>query len=93
MPPCTTTVRWNVSATSVSMLLLELSGFSYANDGVGADQLNKIVLDSALGVAIAVDSDVSEVTDVTLLVAWGAVGLAVGVDCSHRVRSGQAEIH
>jgi len=75
------------------MLILGLSDSPYANNGVRADQLDKLVLDSGLGVAIAVDSDVTEVTNVTLLVARGAMGLAVGVDCRYRVRSGQAESH
>ena len=53
---------------------------TYANDAVGADQLDERVGDGALGVALGVGLDVAEVTDVTVVVGGGTVGLAVGVD-------------
>jgi hypothetical protein len=54
---------------------------TYADDALGADQLDELVLDAALGVALAVGLDVTEVANVALLVAGGTVGLVVGVDC------------
>lgn len=53
---------------------------SYANDAVGANQLDKGVSDRALGVALAISLQVSEVTDVSLLVRRSTVGLVVRVD-------------
>jgi hypothetical protein len=53
---------------------------TYANDALGADELDQLVLDAALGVTLAVGLEVTEVTDVTLLVAGGTVGLVVRVD-------------
>jgi hypothetical protein len=53
---------------------------TYADDALGANQLDELVLDAALGVALAIGLDVAQVADVALLVAGGAVGLVVGVD-------------
>lgn len=53
---------------------------SYANDTVGADQLDKGVRDRALGVALVVSLDVAKVTHVASLVRGGAVGFVVRVD-------------
>lgn len=53
---------------------------TYANDAVGADQLDEAVSDGALGIALAVGLDVAQVTDVTGLIGRSTVGLAVGVD-------------
>lgn len=56
-----------------------------ADDALGADQLDKAVLDRALGVALGIGLDVAEVTDVAVRIAGGTVGLAMGVDCLRRV--------
>jgi hypothetical protein len=53
---------------------------TYANDALGANELNQLILDAALGVTLAVGLEVTEVTDVALLVVGGTVGLVVRVD-------------
>lgn len=55
-------------------------GGTHADDALRANQLDERVGDSALGVALAVGGDVAEVANVAVLVARGAVRLAVGVD-------------
>lgn len=45
-----------------------------------------LVLDAALGVALAVGLDVAQVTNMAGLVGGSTVGLVVGVDCG-RARS------
>ena len=54
---------------------------TYANHALGADELDEAVGHAALGVALGIRLDVAEVTNVAVLVARGAVRLAVGVDC------------
>ena len=54
---------------------------TYANDALGADELDEVVDNRTLGVALGIRVDVAEVTDVAVLVPGGAVRLAVGVDC------------
>lgn len=51
-----------------------------AEDALRADQLDELVRDGALGVALGVGLEVAQVTDVALAVGGGAVGLVVGVD-------------
>ncbi len=53
---------------------------TYANDAVGANQLDEAVRDGALGVALAVSLNVAEIANVTGLIGGSTVGLAVGVD-------------
>lgn len=53
---------------------------TYANDGLGSDQLDLAVLQLALGVTLAVELEVAEVTDVAVLVGTVTVCLVVGVD-------------
>ena len=60
-------------------------GETYANDAVGANELDVRVLHGALGVALAVSLDVAEVADVSGLVRRSAVSLSVRVDCVARV--------
>jgi hypothetical protein len=60
-------------------------GNTYANDTLWADQLDELVLDGALGVTLAVGLEVTQVTDVTLLIGWSTVGLGVWVDCWNAV--------
>lgn len=54
---------------------------TYPNDALGANDLDVLVGHGALRVALSVCLDVAEVTNMTVLVNRGAVGLAVGVDC------------
>jgi len=49
---------------------------------VGADELDEAVAHRALGVALSISLDVSEITNMAVLVAGSAVGLPVGVDYS-----------
>lgn len=51
-----------------------------AENALGADQLDVLVGDGALGVALAVGLEVAQVTDVALAVGGSTVGLVVGVD-------------
>lgn len=53
---------------------------TYANDGLGANQLDVLVLNAALGVALGIGLDVAQVTNVAGLVRGGTVGLVVRVD-------------
>lgn len=54
---------------------------TYANNALGANDLDVLVGHGALGVALSIRLDVAEVTNVAVLVDRCAVGLAVGVDC------------
>lgn len=56
-----------------------------ANDAVGANQLDKVVGDGALGIALSISLDVAEVTNVTGLIRGSTVGLVEGVE----VRAGR----
>lgn len=53
---------------------------TYANDGLGANQLDVLVLNAALGVALGIGLDVAQVTNVAGLVGGSTVGLVVRVD-------------
>jgi hypothetical protein len=53
---------------------------SAAKNALGADQLDELVRDGALGVALAVGLEVAQVADVALAVGGRAVGLVVRVD-------------
>lgn len=57
------------------------TGVSYANDAVGTNQLDKLVGDGALGIALTISLDVAEVTNVTGLIRGRTVSLVEGVDC------------
>ena len=57
---------------------------SATEDALGADQLDELVRDGALGVALGVGLEVAQVADVALAVGGGAVGLVVGVDWMKR---------
>ena len=59
----------------------DFKGNTYADDAVLTDELNQLVSDGALCVALAVGLEVTQVTDVADLVLGGTVGLVVGVDC------------
>lgn len=53
---------------------------TYTNDRLGSNQLDVLILDSALGVALAISLDVAQVTNVANRVRRSTVGLVVGVD-------------
>ena len=40
-----------------------MSSFTHANDAVRANQLDEVVLDGALGIALAIRVNVAEITD------------------------------
>ena len=50
------------------------------NDALGANQLDQLVRGAALSVALAIGLEVTQVTDVALVVFGRAVRLVVGVD-------------
>lgn len=56
------------------------SRVTYANNALRADQLDQLVGDGALAIALGVGLEVAQVTDVAVLISWGTVCLAVGVD-------------
>lgn len=79
------------SASVASLLALLVAAFAKvvgagvdndgaAEDALGADQLDVLVRDGALGVALGVGLEVAQVADVALAVGGGAVGLVVWVD-------------
>lgn len=51
-----------------------------ADDALGADQLDELVLLGSTGVALSVGVKVAKVTDVAVLILGGTVLLVVGVD-------------
>jgi hypothetical protein len=53
---------------------------TYANDTLGANQLDQLVRVASLSIALAVGLEVAQVTDVALVIFGGAVGLVVRVD-------------
>lgn len=55
---------------------------TYANNALGSNQLDELVGNAALGVALGVCLEVAQVADVTLLVPGSTVGLVEGVDCA-----------
>jgi len=57
---------------------------TYADDALGADQLDQLVCVASLSIALGVGLEVTQVTNVALLVGWGTVCLVVRVDC-HRL--------
>lgn len=56
------------------------SAATYAKDALSTDQLDELVLLGANGVTLGIGREVAKVTDVTLLVGGGTVGLGEGVD-------------
>merc|ERR1712183_829605 len=67
------------------LALAEVVGAGVDDDGAAenalrADQLDELVRDGALGVALGVGLEVAQVADVALAVGGGAVGLVVGVE-------------
>lgn len=66
----------DMSATASTGSFME----TYANNTLGTDKLNQLVLVRALGCALSIGLEVAQVTNVTLLVGWRAVSLAERVD-------------
>jgi hypothetical protein len=90
-----TASRTGASVASLLALLVlalaEVVGAGVDDDGAAehalrADQLDELVRDAALGVALGVGLEVAQVADVALAVRGGAVGLVVGVDWVGRKR-------
>lgn len=80
MPAWTTTVRYNKQSAITSFSLARGLEFTYANDAVGANQLDEAVLDGALGIALAIRVNVAEIADVAGVIRGSTVVLAVGVN-------------
>lgn len=53
---------------------------TYANDGLGADELDELVDYAALSIALGIGVDVSKVTNVADLISGSTVGFTMGVD-------------
>lgn len=53
---------------------------TYANNRLGTNQLDQLIRNAALRVALSIRLDVAQVANVALFVVGGAVGLVVGVD-------------
>lgn len=71
--------------------LAEIIGAAVDDDSatehaLGSDQLDELVRDAALAVALAVGLKVAQVADVALGVLGGTVGLGVRVDCVERLK-------
>ena len=60
--------------------MYDMGEVTYANDALGADELDQLVLDAALGITLTIGLEVTEITDVALLLVGGTVGLVVRVD-------------
>ena len=80
VPAWTTMVR--CSEISIFIILaLGRSRKAYANNALGSNQLDQLVRDASLSVALAIGLEVTQVTDVALVIFGGTVGLVEGVDC------------
>lgn len=53
---------------------------TYANNALRANQLDQLIIDAALGIALAVSLEVTQVTNVALIIFGSTMGLVVGVD-------------
>lgn len=58
---------------------------TYAQNALGTNQLDKLVLHVAGRVTLSIGLEVAQVTNVTVGISGSTVGLAVGVDCSGEV--------
>lgn len=68
-------------ATLAEVISASVDNDGAAEDALGADQLDELVGDGALGVALSIGLEVAQVTNVALVILGGTVGLAVRVDC------------
>ena len=55
---------------------------SAAQDALGSNELNKLVADLAICIALSVSLEVAKISDMAVLVGWSTVLVAVGVDWS-----------
>jgi hypothetical protein len=67
-------------ATLAKVIGATVNNNGAAEDALRADQLDELVGDGALGVALAIRLEVAQVANVTLLVRGSTVGLVLGVD-------------
>jgi hypothetical protein len=65
---------------------------TYAQNALGTNQLNKLVLLGADGVTLSIGLEVTKVTDMALGVLRSSMGLAIGVDW-RSVSSGSQSDH
>ena len=56
---------------------------TYANDTGSSDQLDELIRDRALGVALSIGLEVAQVTNVTVAIGWRAMLLVFRVDYAH----------
>jgi hypothetical protein len=61
-------------------LLKYRASIAYANNAVGADQLDESVCNCGGRVALAISREVAQVTDMALFIIRSAVGFVVRVD-------------
>ena len=61
-------------------LLKYRANAAYANNAVGADQLDELVCNCAGSVALVVSPEVAQVTDMALFITRSTVGFVVRVD-------------
>lgn len=77
MPEWTTIVRCG----TLVCLLLEFDRWkSYSNDALGADQLDELVSDGPLGIALTISFEVAQIAYVTFVIRRSTVGLVERVD-------------
>jgi hypothetical protein len=69
------------AATQLASTPKRMRGHSYADNTLGADQLDQLVLNASLAVALTVRLEVAEVTDMAFLVLGCTVCRVLGVDC------------
>ena len=80
-PPNTTVLIVLIVCSSIVQLELVCGmELTYAQNALGTDQLDKLVLSGTNSIALSIGLEVTKVTDVTVGVSGSTVGLAVGVD-------------
>lgn len=71
-----------LSVTTLSEIIgAGVDNNSAAENALGTNQLDQLVLHRALSIALSIGLEVSEITDVALRVLWCTVLLGVRVDC------------
>lgn len=68
-------------ATLAEVVSASVDDDGATKDALGADQLDELVGDRALSVTLAIGLEVTQVTNVALVILGSTVGLAVRVDC------------
>lgn len=84
-----------LSVTTLSEIIgAGVDNNSAAENALGTNQLDQLVLHRALSIALSIGLEVSEITDVALRVLWCTVLLGVRVDCMReRKREREISIH